>query len=203
VQRIIQYFLKGLIFLIPIAATVWIFVVAFLQIDSWLGLPFPGLGLLVMLVATTFLGALLSSYFTRRILSGFEGLLDRLPFAKLLHGSMKDLMSAFLGEKKRFDRPALVELFPGSGVRGLGFVTRDSLEGLPAEGSVAVYFPQSYNFAGQMLLVPRAQVTLLDAESSDIMAFVVSAGVTDLKPASPGRQPGRKTAGSLGEHQGS
>ena len=43
---------------------------------------------------------------------------------------------------------------------------------------VAVYFPQSYNFAGQVLIVPRASVTPLASQSADIMTFIVSGGIS-------------------------
>ena len=43
---------------------------------------------------------------------------------------------------------------------------------------VAVYLPQSYNFAGSLLIFPTSAVEPLDAESADVMAFIVSGGVT-------------------------
>jgi len=43
---------------------------------------------------------------------------------------------------------------------------------------VAVYFPQAYNFAGQLVIVPRAAVTPVAVDASDAMAFIVSGGVT-------------------------
>ena len=61
--------------------------------------------------------------------------------------------------------------------------TVPSSAGSPLPGAprhVAVYFPQSYNFAGQVLIVSDGQVERLDAASSDVMAFIVSGGVTQL-----------------------
>jgi uncharacterized membrane protein len=72
----------------------------------------------------------------------------------------------------------LVDLQPGGAVRALGFVTRDSLSSYGLPDSVAVYFPQAYNFAGQLVVVPRAQVTRLTADSADIMTMIVSGGVS-------------------------
>jgi uncharacterized membrane protein len=109
--------------------------------------------------------------------AGAEQVLGRLPLVKLLYGSMRDLVNAFVGEKKSFDRPVAVTLLAGSGLRALGFVTKDALS-LGSEELCAVYFPQSYNFAGNLLLVPRAQVEPLGVSGSDLMAFVVSGGVS-------------------------
>jgi uncharacterized membrane protein len=90
------------------------------------------------------------------------------------------LINAFVGDKKRFDRPVAVALMPGASTKALGFVTRDTLGHLEMTGHVAVYFPQSYNFAGNVLLVPREQVETLDVGSADIMAFIVSGGISGL-----------------------
>jgi uncharacterized membrane protein len=86
-------------------------------------------------------------------------------------------MGAFVGDQKKFDRPVAVEILPGSGVMALGFVTRGSLEPYGLAGRVAVYLPQSYNFAGQLLLVPEERVSAVAADSSEVMTLVVSGGV--------------------------
>jgi uncharacterized membrane protein len=104
-------------------------------------------------------------------------LLSGMPLVKLLYTSLKDLIRAFVGDHKSFDRPAAVLLTPG-GVRMLGFVTRDELYALGMPGHVAVYFPQAYNFAGQLLVVPIESVELLDVPSSEVMTFIVSGGIS-------------------------
>jgi uncharacterized membrane protein len=60
----------------------------------------------------------------------------------------------------------------------VGFVTRTDLEFLGLLNHVAVYSPQSYNFAGHLLVFPKDQVRPLEAESSEVMAFIVSGGVS-------------------------
>lgn len=176
-NRLANYFLQGLVFLAPIALTLFIFVKIFLVIDGWLRLPVPGLGFVVVLVLVTAFGFLLSNYLAGRLLAYFEGLLDRLPFAKLLHGSVKDMMSSFVGDKRRFDKPVAVELAPG-GVRVLGFVTVESLALLGMPGRVGVYLPQAYNFAGQLVLVDRDRIELLTLDSGQLMTFIVSGGLS-------------------------
>ena len=106
-KRLANYFLQGLVFLVPIALTIYAFVWAFRIVDGWLGLPVPGLGLLVMLVGITLIGFLLSHLVTRKVLSIFEAFLVRVPIAKFLFTAVKDLMGAFVGEKRRFDRPVI------------------------------------------------------------------------------------------------
>jgi uncharacterized membrane protein len=102
----------------------------------------------------------------------------RLPFLRLIYTSTRDLLDAFVGEKRRFDRPVLVSLTAANDVRVLGFVTRDALAALGLERSVAVYVPQSYGWAGNVLICAPERVTPVQLDSADVMAFVVSGGVT-------------------------
>ncbi len=184
-KRLLNYFFRGLVVTAPVAITIWISVVVFQTIDRWLGLPIPGLGFVITLVLITLVGFLASNLLTRGLVNLVERVMARLPFVRLLYSSTKDLLNAFVGEKRRFDKPVMVHLFAGGSVKALGFVTQESLSALGAGGDVAVYFPQSYNFAGQVLLVSAAQVARLEAASSDVMAFIVSGGVTHL-PAGDG-----------------
>jgi len=176
-KRLANYFFQGLIYLAPIAFTVWVFVSMFQAIDGLLDLPVPGVGVAILIVLTTTFGFLLSNYLAKRMLTLFESVMDRLPFVKLLHGSMKDLMSAFVGEQRRFKHPVAVELVAGSGIKILGFLTREDLTDRGMPDHAAVYFPQAYNFAGQLLCVPRDRIQTLQGDSSDLMTFIVSGGV--------------------------
>jgi len=179
-RRLLTYFLRGLVFLAPVGITAYICVVVFRAIDGWLGLPIPGAGFAVSLALITLFGFLASSFITRSLIGALDDLLERLPFVRLLYSSTRDLVSAFVGEKRRFDKPVVVELFPGGNARALGFVTQESLTQLEMPGFVSVYMPHSYNFSGQMYLFPTTAVTRLDANSSDMMAFIVSGGVTEI-----------------------
>jgi len=176
--RFLNYFLKGLVLLAPLAITLYVCVRVFATIDGWLGLPIPGAGFVATVALITLFGFLASSFLTRRMLSVVEGVLERLPFVRLLYSSTRDLLNAFVGEKRRFDKPVIVAPFPGSQARAIGFVTQETLESMGMREQVAVYLPQSYNFAGSLLIFPTSAVEPLDADSADVMAFIVSGGVT-------------------------
>ena len=188
-SRLLNYFFKGIVLLAPLAVTLYVCVRVFATIDGWLGIPIPGVGFLATVVLITLFGFLASSFLTRRMLSMVEGVLERLPFVRLLYSSTKDLLNAFVGEKRRFDKPVLVAPFASGEARALGFITQETLATMGMREHVAVYLPQSYNFAGSLLIFPTSAVTVLDAESADVMAFIVSGGVTlppvrrDLIPA--------------------
>lgn len=177
-RRLLNWFLQGLLLLVPIAFTGYVFLAALRSIDGWLGLETPGLGIAILVSLTTLAGFLASSFFAGRAQKAVDALFGRLPFVKLLYGAVRDLMGAFVGNERRFDRPVLVELVPGSNVRAVGFVTRESLAVIDQPDLVSVYFPQSYNFSGLMALVPRTQLTPLTLPSPDVLAFVVSGGLS-------------------------
>ena len=187
-SRLLNYFFKGVVLLAPLAFTVYVCVRVFATIDGWLGIPIPGVGFLATVVLITLFGFLASSFITRRTLAAVEGVLERLPFVRLLYSSTKDLLNAFVGEKRRFDKPVLVAPYASGEARALGFVTQETLASLGMMEHVAVYLPQSYNFAGSLLIFPSSAVTPLDAESADVMAFIVSGGVT-MPPVRRGLTP--------------
>lgn len=178
--RLLNYFFRGLIVVAPLAVTIYICFAIFTSIDNWLGFRVPGVGFLLTIVAITLIGFFASNLITRGLLAAVESTLQRLPFVRLLYGSTRDLLNAFVGEKRRFDKPVIVTPVPQSGIRVLGFLTQESLSVIGMADHVTVYIPQSYGFAGQLIVVPATQIAPLAAESADVMAFIISGGVTQI-----------------------
>lgn len=189
-QRLLTNFLKGILILAPMMVTGWVFYWVFTRIDGLLGIETPGVGFLITVVFILLVGTLASNIFFTRLFGYFEKVLTRLPVVKLLYFSIKDLIGAFVGEKKMFNRPVMVTLgIPpfesgapagpqGADIRMLGFITSESLDFLPETGDrVAVYIPQSYNVGGNLLLVPKDRITpLATVESAKLLAFIMSGG---------------------------
>ncbi|HEX6059177.1 MAG TPA: DUF502 domain-containing protein [Gemmatimonadaceae bacterium] len=177
-RKLVNSFLRGLVLLAPLALTIYVCWVVFATIDRWLGIPVPGVGFLLTVVLITLFGFLASNLITRSLFGLVESVLGRLPFVRLLYTSTKDLLNAFVGEKRRFETPVLVHLTADGAASALGFITQESVDRLGIAGHVAVYLPQAYNFAGQMLIVRSDRVTRITTSSADVMAFIVSGGVT-------------------------
>ena len=186
-RALVNYFLRGLVVVAPLAVTGYVCWRLFVLIDGWLGLPIPGLGFVATLAFLILIGFLASTFLARGLFAVDESLLARLPFVRLLYASTKDLLNAFVGEQRRFDRPVVVTVYPEAQGVAMGFVTQSSLEHLGLHGQVAVYFPFSYSVAGHVLLFPADRVRALPADSADVMAFLVSGGVTRVNatPAIP------------------
>jgi len=180
VKRIIGYFLKGLLVFVPAALTVFAAVWAVTRLDTLLRDLFkvdvPGQGIAITVLGITLIGFLASNWVGRKIFGLLDSIFTRVPLVKLLYGSLRDFIAAFAGERKSFDKPVVAEIAAG-GPNVIGFVTRDDLTSLGLPGQVSVYLPQSYNFAGQLLIFPAERVRPLPVDSSAAMAFIVSGGV--------------------------
>ncbi|MHC4174480.1 MAG: DUF502 domain-containing protein [Planctomycetota bacterium] len=181
-KRILKYFLRGLLVFVPVGLTIFILVYVFTSLDKVLRellpfIPFPGLGLLVTIGGIFLIGLFASNFVGKKIFGLMDKIFANVPLVKMLYSAIRDLVEAFAGEKKKFDKPVLVTFGPNSYAKIVGFITRENLENLGLKDHVAVYLPQSYNFAGNVLIFPKEAVKPLDIESSEAMTFIVSGGV--------------------------
>ena len=186
--RLLNYFLRGVVVVAPLAVTAYVCWVLFTRIDSWLGLPIPGVGFVLTLALITVVGFLASNLLTRSVISSIDSLAERLPFVRLLYSSTKDMLNAFVGEKRRWDKPVIASLTEDGSVKVLAFLTSESLASLGVSDHVTVYMPQSYGLAGHILVVPADRVQRIEADAAEVMAFIISGGVTHVV-----RRPGRNT----------
>jgi uncharacterized membrane protein len=194
-SRLFNYFLRGLVVVVPLALTLYVCTVIFTTIDSWLGLPIRGVGFVLALVLITLVGFMASGIITRSLIGALDRLFERLPFVRLLYSSAKDMLNAFVGEKRRFDKPVLVSVSADRSVKILAFLTSDSLGVLGLVDQVTVYMPQSYGFAGHILVVPADRVERIDADAAAVMAFIISGGVTQVETRStPVQSEGAQSA---------
>ncbi|MBW3468744.1 DUF502 domain-containing protein [Arthrospiribacter ruber] len=178
-KRFITYFLRGLLFVVPLALTVYVIILILKFLDGIIPIPVPGLGILIMFSFITFMGFLASIFVTRPLFDIFEKWMFKVPLVNILYTSIKDLMSAFVGDKKKFNTPVIVKL--SNNMFRLGFITQEDLSVLGEEDLVAIYFPHSYNFSGNLYLVPRENVRILEnVRSADVMKFIVSGGVSKM-----------------------
>jgi uncharacterized membrane protein len=164
---------------VPLALTIYVIVLIINFLDGLIPIPVPGLGILIMIGFIMFVGYLAGLFVTKPLFDEFEKWVIKIPLVNILYTSVKDLMSAFVGDKKKFNIPVIVKL--SEGMSRLGFVTQDDLGILEESDLVAIYFPHSYNFSGNLYLVPRNNVRILNnVKSSDVMKFIVSGGVSQL-----------------------
>jgi len=181
-RTLTRSFAQGLLVLAPVAITVWIVWVSVTTLDRWLDTRIPGLGILIAAAGITLIGYLTGNVVGNKLLSWLEAGLQRVPLVRILYNSLRDLFSAFVGQKRKFDKPVAVEMNQ-HGLKVLGFLTSERFEDPQLAGHVSVYLPESYNFAGNLIVVPKERVHPLDADGAEFMAFIMSGGVTDMSAA--------------------
>ena len=177
-QKISQYFLQGLLILVPVVATVYVFYILFAKIDGIFGFDVPGLGFLLTIALILAVGGVSSNLLANSVMLRVDRVFARMPLVAMIYTSIKDLVDAFVGDKKSFNKPVLVALDADNRISVLGFITRENLNNLGIVDSVAVYLPQSYNFAANLIIVDRSRVSPLAADPKEVMKFIVSGGVS-------------------------
>jgi uncharacterized membrane protein len=198
-KKLLQYFLQGIVVLAPIGITLWVVLALFNAIDDilpniihvvypdWLnnGKPgnfrkTPGLGFIMVIVVVLVVGRVSSSFIFSKLLHAFDSLLEKTPGVKFIYSSVKDFFEAFAGNKKKFDKPVLVNVDTVD-IWRVGFITQQDAKNFKLEDHIVVYLPYSYAISGITCIVPRDRVKPLDGISaSDAMKFVVSGGVTNV-----------------------
>ena len=181
-RMLTRSFAQGLLVLAPVAITVWVVWATVTTLDKWLDTRIPGLGIIIAAAGITLIGYLTGNVVGNKLLSWLEGGLQRVPLIRILYNALRDLFGAFVGSKRKFDKPVAVEINK-HGLKVLGFLTNEQFDDPQLAGHVSVYLPESYNFAGNLIVVPKDRVRPLDADGAEFMAFIVSGGVTDMSAA--------------------
>ncbi|GEP94671.1 DUF502 domain-containing protein [Chitinophaga cymbidii] len=191
-SRILRYFFQGLLVLAPMGITAFTLYWGFITIDNLLPrdlipadhpmnfLRYKGVGFAIVLILIVFVGYLSSSFIIGRLIDMFDHILERTPFIKYIYSSVKDVFDAFVGEKKKFDHPVLVNVY-GVDVWEMGFITQNDVRSLGLEGYLAVYVPHAYAITGKVFIVPAGKVRpLTNISAGEAMKFAVSGGVTNI-----------------------
>ena len=191
-SKLLRYFFQGLLILAPIGITALTLYWAFITIDnlipkelipegaSFSFLKYKGVGFALVLLLVIAVGYLSSSFIIGRIFDLFDHLLERTPFIKYIYTSIKDVFDAFVGEKKKFDHPVLVQIY-GVDVWEMGFITQADVTNLGLEDYMAVYVPHAYAITGKVFMVPKDRVKpLTNVSAGQAMKFAVSSGVTSI-----------------------
>src|SRR5262249_25394528 len=137
------------------------------------------LGLALTLGFIGLLGILASSYVFKPVFTFFEDKLEHAPLIRHIYSPLKDFTSAFVGNKRKFNKPVLVLTNREANIEGIGFVRDEDLSSFDIKDKVAVSLPLAYSLSGKLIIVPPSNIKPLKANGVDAMKFVVSGGVSD------------------------
>jgi uncharacterized membrane protein len=186
-----RIFLTGVLTVLPVLATIYLLIWLFTTAESFLGKPLQwlipegfyraGMGLVVGVLVIFVVGVLMRAYIVRRLFRFTENLLLQLPLIKTIYAALRDFFGLFAGQDDQVALQVVTVTLPGTGMRLMGFVTRDHFsdlpEGVASEGEVAVYLPMSYQIGGYTLFMPRSQIKPVDMSREQAMRFVLTAGL--------------------------
>lgn len=189
-RALLNYLIKGLLIVVPIALSVFIVFWAVTTVDSWLNINnilgvnpltganrnIPGLGLGLVITIILLAGIFVTYFVTEPMYNWFQRTLNKLPLLNFIFSSIKDLTEAFVGDEKKFNNPVLVDV--EGGMKRIGFLTQNDLSKLDLPNEVIVYFPFSYSFAGQVYVVSKDKIKPLNISAAEAMKLVVSGGVS-------------------------
>jgi uncharacterized membrane protein len=181
-QKLIQYFLQGLLILGPATITVYAIYVVFEKIDNILRpvINIPGIGFIIIIGFILLIGYLSSFFMMSRILSVIDKLLDKTPGIKLFYSFIKDFFEAFAGSKKKFTNSVLANI-ENNNVWRVGFITQEDMSRFQLVDFVAVYVPMAYSVAGNVYIVPKERVrAITNISAAQTMKFAMSGGVTEM-----------------------
>jgi len=197
-RKIIQYFLQGLLIIAPLAITIYAIYWVISTVDGWVPIfresvtdaqgnvvgyevKNYGLGFLIILAAIITIGYLSSFFIQSKLFNLFDHWLEKTPGIKFIYTSTRDFFEAFAGDKKRFNKAVLANVF-AEDVWIIGFMTDEEMQKFElGADKVSVYVPQAYNFAGQLYILPRGKVKMINNISSgEAMKYAVTGGVVDL-----------------------
>ena len=158
IKKLINFFLKGLLVCLPLALTYYVVSQIVTSVDKIITIDIPGLGFVIVIASVTFIGWFGSSIISKPLFNLLDEFLSSLPFIKVIYTSVKDLMEAFVGEKKKFSKPVIVEFTVG--IYKPGFITQEDLSEINEPGLVGVYFPHSYAFSGNLFFIDKNKIKL-------------------------------------------
>lgn len=191
-QRLLYYLIKGTLVIVPVAGAIFLIVWIVASLDNALNITqhfledehghplyIPGIGILTVIFLLILVGFIFTTLVTEPIKQWLNRTINRIPLFNTLYSSIKDFTEAFVGDAKKFNEPVMVKV-NDMGLMKIGFLTQKDLSKIGLEGYVIVYFPYSYSFAGQVVIVESEYVTKLDMSATDAMKLVVSGGVSGI-----------------------
>ena len=178
INQVLTYFLRGLLFTVPFVLSLYVIIMSIRWVDGLLGLETPGIGLVIIFCCISVFGYLAEFFITRPFFDYFEKTISKIPLVSIIYSSLKDLIGAFVGDKKKFKQPVIVQMDEQGAIFKLGFVTKSNLEMMGLNDMVSVYLPHSYNFSGNQYIVAKNRVRPVNINTTQAMKFIVSGGVS-------------------------
>jgi uncharacterized membrane protein len=193
-MRLRRYIMAGLLFWVPVGATLFVLDVFVGVMDrtllllppayrpeTLLGFNIPGLGIVLTVIVLIVTGILVANLVGRKLVSFSEGLLHRIPLVRTVYSASKNFAEVLFTDTSQAFKKVLLIQYPRKGVYSLCFQTSTDLVEIQARTSedlICVFVPTTPNpTSGFIIMVPRAECIELDMDIEQALKMVVSLGV--------------------------
>ena len=190
--KIRNYFIAGVVVLIPIGITVYLTIIITkisskilpneINPNHYLPFDIPGLEIIISIILITIIGWLSLSFIGKRLLLIFENLLKKIPILRTIYSAINQMTETFTKDKGNKKNVVLVE-YPRKGSWAVGFATKDNTGEISQKTKrklVNVFVPTTPNpTSGFLLMFPKKDVLYLDMSFEEASKFIVSAGTSN------------------------
>ncbi len=149
--------------------------------ETYLPFGIPGLGLLILLIAVTLIGALTAGLIGRWLLQTGERVLNRMPVVRSIYSAIKQIFETVLAQQSNAFREAVLVEYPRRGIWAIGFITGTTMgevQNLTEEETVNIFLPTTPNpTSGFLLFVPKTDVVPLGMSVEEAVKMVISGGI--------------------------
>ncbi|MDA0764184.1 MAG: DUF502 domain-containing protein [Proteobacteria bacterium] len=197
--RFRRYFLAGILVTSPILITVYVtwLIVTFVDtqvagmlpesLDFTKKLPhqIPGLGLIISIIAITFIGAITPGFIGRTLLKSGERVLNKMPVVRSIYGAIKQIMETVMSTNSDSFREVVLVEYPRKGIWVIGFVTGETkgeVQSLTKDKVINIFVPTTPNpTSGFLLFIPQKDLVYMDMKVEDAVKMVISGGIVTPK----------------------
>ena len=189
--RIRNYFIAGVVVLIPIWVTIYLtfFLISVsskilpkeLNPNHYLPYNVPGLEIFIAVILITLIGFFSLSFLGKKFLDLFQSILKKIPILRTIYSAIGQMTESFTKKDNNKKNVVLVE-YPRKGSWAVGFATRENsgeINNKTKQNLINVFVPTTPNpTSGFLLMFPKEEVIYLDLTFEEASKFIVSAGTS-------------------------
>ncbi len=208
--RLRNYFIAGILVAAPVGITLylaWIFIEfvdrqvtplipAKYHPETYLPFATPGLGLVMIVVFLTFVGALTAGLAGRMVVRLGERILARMPVIRSVYAAIKQVFETVLARQSTAFREAVLVEYPRRGIWAIAFITgrtQGEVQNLTEEDCTNIFLPTTPNpTSGFLLFVPKKELVPLSMSVEEAIKMVISGGLVtppDRRPEAERNKP--------------
>lgn len=193
--RVRAYFFAGILITAPISITLYLAwqLVTFVDNsvrplipvkynpETYLPFGLPGLGLVVIFIVLTLIGAFTAGFVGRFFIRLSEELLGRMPVVRSVYNAVKQILETVLAQQSNAFREAVLVEYPRRGLWAIAFITgrtEGEVQNLTEEETINIFLPTTPNpTSGFLLFVPKEDIIRLDMSVEEAIKMVISGGL--------------------------